>query len=193
MDINQNVNNIIFFKVREVSKTNIEANEELYLNVQPLSYNKNDLSFLEDDTINDDANKFYEDLGDFAVNANSLLFDEEKKIWDDSISEPDKDILFNKLENIIDRKMKLPSQDDEVKPEFFESDYFEDIIKDGYKDYYSNWNALKEVKEKYGDTSLVYNSFLEQWNKDKNKESVERDATDLVKKEFKKFGKKKMK
>lgn len=79
MDINQNVNNIIFFKVREVSKTNIEANEELYLNVQPLSYNKNDLSFLEDDTINDDANKFYEDLGDFAVNANSLLLMKKRK------------------------------------------------------------------------------------------------------------------
>jgi len=183
--INNNVNNIIFFKIRDKYKAELEDNEELYLNVQPLSYKKNDLSFLEGDNINNDPVKFYEDLGDFAYNANSLLFDEERKIWDDSISQPEQEILFNKLENIIDKKMRLPSQLDDIDNDFFLSDYFENLIKVGHEEYYSNWKALKEVKEKYGESSLVYNSFLEQWNNDKNKANVENNIIEVVKRKIK--------
>lgn len=179
--INQNVNNIIFLKIKDTSKDNLDVNESLYYNIQPLPCKKDDLSFLEEDIYTENSTKFYEDLGDFAFNANSLVFDKENNLWDESMDDPDEEILFNKLETLLDRKIKLPTQDDEIGPEFFQSDYFEKIIKENHKEYYNKWIAIKEVKEKYGDSSFIYQSALETWKKDENKHKVEESAKSLVK------------
>ncbi|WP_299125231.1 HU family DNA-binding protein [uncultured Winogradskyella sp.] len=179
--INQNVNNIIFFKLREVSKSDLGITEDIYFDMIPASYSKNDLTFLEEDIINSDPHKFYKDLGDFAMSANSLEFDKERKLWNTSAGESDK-ILYNKLGNLIERKMKLPDQDDEISSDFFQSDYFEQIIKESYSEYYKNWIALKEIKEKYGDDSLVYKAASETWKKDEKKLNVETKIKELLKK-----------
>ncbi len=189
LDNNNIVNNIIFFKLRKERLDTLKAQEDLYLNSLALSYKNSDFSFLEDDFIKEHAAQFYMDLGDFSFNANSLLFDLNRKTWDESISD-NEDLLFNKLENMIDN-MAIPFFDDVIKPAFFLSDYFGNIIKEkaAYKEYYENWKAQKNIKETFGEDSLSYKGLINEWSKDASKTEVEQEVLEFVAKEIKRIGK----